>query len=189
MKALWLDHDLKYDGAQLRSLFAYLEHGVQGDSVIAWQGACDVALDHMVDGEDRRAGASIRGDKMVHFIIEKFNCTLFAAVALQRLLASIVKDVIQEISPNLEIAEGLYRQGDDLFFGDQKFSISIATVSPVSALIHFAVNVVNDGTPVSTLCLKDLGVDPVVFAKKILDRFSSESLDILNATQKVQWVR
>ena len=189
MNALWLDSEFKYDGSQLRALYAYLEHGVLGDSIIAWQGPCEVNLDHMVDGEDRRAGAQICGSKMVHFIVEKFECSLLAAVALQRLLAAIVKDVAQEMAPSSIIAQQLHRDGDDIYHGQNKFSISIATVSPTSALIHFAVNVVNEGTPVPTLALQDIKLDAASFAKKVLDRFTNETKSIIQATQKVQWVR
>ncbi|MGE0763041.1 MAG: DUF366 family protein [Bdellovibrionales bacterium] len=189
MKALWLDREFKYDGSQLRSLFAYLEHGVLGDSIVAWQGPCEVTLEHMVDGEDQRAGAEIRGDKMVHFIIEKFDCSLLAAVALQRLLAAIVKDVVQEKALSSATAQVLHRDGDDIYHGQNKFSISIATVSPTSALIHFAVNVVNEGTPVPTLALQDLKLDAADFAKTVLDRFTAETKSVVQATQKVHWVR
>src|SRR5690242_14456001 len=98
MKTLWIDNSLNYDGSQLRSLFAYLEFGVLGDSMIAWRGPCDVALEHMVDGEDKRVDAAIAGSDMVHFIIEKFDCQLLGAVALQRLLATVVRDVLQSMS-------------------------------------------------------------------------------------------
>src|SRR5204862_171027 len=97
----------------------------------------------------------------VHFILEKFDCSLLAAVALQRLFASVVRDVLGAMAP---AAAGIRRDGDDLFLGDKKLSISIATVSPVSALVHFAVNVTNEGTPVPTLALADLAVEPRRFA-------------------------
>ena len=180
MKFKFLDSREAYDGSQLVSLRSYLKHGLLGDSVVAWLGACNVDVAHMVDGEDLVAGAEIRGAEMVHFIVEKFDCTLLAAVGLQRLLASLVRDYL---------GGELRREGDDLWLGDRKLSISIATVSPVSALIHFAVNVVNDGTPVKTLCLRDLGVEPKKFAQDILQKFAQEVDSIVEATQKVRWVK
>lgn len=156
-----------------------MEFGVLGDSIIAWRGPCDVTLDHMVDGEDKRVDAKICGHDMIHFIIEKFSCDLLAAVGFQRLLASIARDFL---------GGELKRDGDDLWLQDRKLSISVATVSPTSALIHFAVNVTNEGTPVKTLSLTDLGVAPELFAKTILERFQTEMNSIVEATQKVRWV-
>lgn len=185
MKAKFLETTDKYDGSQLASLRGYLNHGLLGDSIVAWIGACDVTFEHMVDGEDLLQKAKIAGDKMLHFVIEKFDISLFAAVSLQRLLASIVMDCLKE----REAAHELVRQGDDIFLGDRKLSISIATQSPVNSLIHFAVNITNKGTPVKTLSLEDLGVDPRAFAIEIMGRFCAEVESIQQATQKVRWVK
>ncbi|MDX9731734.1 MAG: DUF366 family protein [Bdellovibrionales bacterium] len=193
MKVQFIDRELAneiaYDGSQLRSLYAYLEHGILGDSLIAWVGPCEVSLDHMVDGEDVLAKASIRGARMVHFVLEKFGATLPEMVAVQRLLASTVKDILSEKSDRLR----LRREGDDIYVGlpdgEGKLSISIATVSPVSGLIHFAVNVTNKGTPVKTASLEDLGVAARDFADQVLKQFGQELSSAREATQKVKWVR
>jgi hypothetical protein len=184
VKSRFLDTVEQYDGAQLVSLRNYLKHGLLGDSVVAWVGPCDVHLDHMVDGEDLLAHARICGAEMLHFIVEMFDSSLFAAVAVQRLLASIVCDELRGRG-----ASALFREGDDLYQGDRKLSISIATQSPMSSLIHFAVNVVNRGTPVKTLALEDLGVEPRVLADAVMTRFCAEMEGIRVATRKVRWVR
>lgn len=181
MKAKFLETTELYDGSQLVSLRSYLKHELLGDSIVAWVGACDVSLEHMVDGEDLLEKAAIRGDKMVHFIVEKFESSLLAAVALQRLLASIVKDILA--------IERMTRDGDDLYLDGKKLSISIATQSPVSSLIHFAVNVSNGGTPVPTLSLEDLKVEPREFANEVMRRFVAEVASIREATHKVRWVK
>jgi uncharacterized protein len=181
VKYRFLETNEIYDGAQLVSLNNYLKHGLLGDSIVAWVGPCDVAIEHMMDGEDLVAGSSIRGDKMVHFIVEKFDSSLLAAVALQRLLASIAKDSLNE--PKLR------REGDDIYWDDRKLSISIATQSPVSSLIHFAVNVVNSGAPVVTCSLGDLEKDPHEFAMEVMMRFAKECESIVTATKKVRWAR
>lgn len=183
----------RYDGTQLRSLYAYLEHGVLGDSVVAWIGPCDVGFEHMVDGEDLRELAAIRGSKMLHLIIEKFEARLPEMVAIQRLTSSIAKDLLE----SLKTANGtIRRDGDDLYLKfdsktgaeEGKLSISIATVSPVSGLIHFAINVSNEGTPVKTASLEDLGVDAKTFARELLTKFVSEMNSISAAARKVKWV-
>ena len=89
MKSHWIDSNVKYDGSQLQSLFAYLNHQILGDSIVSWVGPCDVTFDHMVDGEDLLQKAEIKADKMLHFIVEKFDIKLFSGVCLQRLLGEI----------------------------------------------------------------------------------------------------
>lgn len=195
MKTFWFEKKFKYDGSQLRSLFGYLEGGVLGDSIVGWQGECNIPFDKMVDGEDLRAREEIRGSHMVHFIIEKFQPHLGFGVALQRLFASIVKDSLEQAAP--EFRGKMVRDGDDIYIDGLgkpgakrgKLSISIATVSPVSLLIHFAVNVSNEGTPVSTASLEDLKIDPSAWARDVMSRFALESKSVEEATQKVFWVK
>ena len=189
MKSKYLGHQEKYDGSQLVSLRNYLEHGLLGDSIVAWVGACDVSFAHMVDGEDLLQNARIAGDSMLHFIVEKFAVSLFAAVGLQRLLAGIVKDQVQSACRNRALAQTMVRLGDDLYCDTRKLSISIATQSPVSSLIHFAVNITNEGTPVPTLSLHDLGMDEKELALLVMQVFCAEVTSMLEATCKVRWVK
>lgn len=189
MKQKFLMSMEKYDGAQLISLRNYLDHGLLGDSIVAWVGACDVSFEHMVDGEDLLQKARIAGAKMLHFIVEKFDVSLFAAVGLQRLLASVVMEQLRLTSANRALVQTMFRRGDDLYCDKRKLSISIATQSPVNSLIHFAVNVNNQDTPVPTLALDDLGVDPKVFAQEVMTVFCQEVVGIHEATCKVRWVK
>ena len=166
MKFKFLDNvTMEYDGSQLSSLYAYRNYNLLGDSVISWVGPCNVKPEFMVDGEDLNAGEKICGLKMLHFILEKFDTSLLAAVAIQRLMTVMAIETLQELKKDKNEVFHLSRDGDDIFFGDQKLSISIATVSPVSALIHFAMNVNNEGTTVKTLALDDLKVDVTAFYK------------------------
>lgn len=183
MKILFIEKFIHYDGQQLSCQYAYLEHRLLGNSIIAWRGSCNVDSEYMADGEDLLAGETISSDEMIHFLVEIFDTKLVTAVALQRLLATIVRDEIYKLSlyKPLEIR----REGDDLFLGDRKLSISVAAQSPLSCLIHFAVNITNEGTPVKTGSLTDLSVDPVVFAKNVLSEFQKEYKSILEATYKV----
>lgn len=192
MKSLFIDKKFRYDGTQLHSLYAYLEHQILGDSVVAWQGACDISFDHMVDGEDLNAKSEIRGGDMLHFIIEKFDMKLNGAVYMQRLFAAHAFDLVREnLAKNgrLEDTKKLKREGDDIYFDDAKFSISIATVSPVSALVHFAVNVSNENTPVKTVSLSDFKIDPKTFANELINRFVLEASSAEEASMKVKWVK
>ena len=186
MKTKWLEKKMKYDGTQLHSLFGYMKHKISGDSCIAWQGACDISFEHMVDGEDVLAESEIRGSDMVHFIIEIFDRSLFSAVLLQRLFTNIVRETLQNMTKNKYL---IFREGDDLYWEKKKLSISIATKSQVSVLIHFAVNVSNKGTPVPTACLSDFKVAPQKFAQAAMNRLRAELESVKFATVKVRSVR
>jgi hypothetical protein len=189
MQTKWLSTNEEYSGEQLHSLFAYLNHGVLGDSVVSWVGPCSVSFDHMVDGEDLLAQAKIQGSKMLHFIVEKFEISLFCGVSLQRLFASMALDLIFEMADEKTRLKSLNRSGDDIYYDDAKLSISIATQSPVSTLIHFALNVSNFGTPVKTCSLEDFQIEPKEFADTLMHRFANEVRDMINASHKVKWVR
>ena len=181
MKTLLVEKKIDYDGSQLRPLFGYISHKVHGDSIIAFIGACDVALDHMVDAEDFIVGALIKSDLMLHFIVEMFGQNLFTAVSQQRLLVSIAQNLLNS---------KLRREGDDLYLdkpdGAKKLSVSIASISGVSAMIHFGINIDNQGTPVPTCALSDFGLEPKSFARELMKRYSEEYQSILEATQKVK---
>jgi len=185
MNTKWIPETIHYDGTQLKPLFAYLNCGIIGDSIVSWRGSCDVSFEHMVDGEDFIAGSTISGSEMIHFIVEVFDRELATGVLIQRVFASIVKDLLIELSSDLD-DQSLVRDGDDLYWGDRKLSISVASQSSISTMIHFAVNVSNSGTPVKTCSLEDLRVDPQEFAGAAMDALSLEWTSILNATRKVK---
>lgn len=186
MKTKWLSQNKTYDGTQLRSLYAYLEHRLLGDSAVAWRGPCQVSFDHMVDGEDLLERAVIAGSDMVHFIVEIFDQRLMSGVLLQRVLAGLVRDCLYELSPLRGLQ--ILRSGDDLYWKNKKLSISIATSSPVSTLVHFAINVSAKGTPVPTAGLEDLKVNPKTFAQFVLKALRKEYESSLDATRKVRSV-
>lgn len=187
MQTRYLKNHFTYDGRQLSSLWAYLNHGLLGNSVVSWRGPCHVDLAHMVDGEDLREQAKIQGDEMLHFVIELFDRDLFSGVAVQRLMAAISKDYLEKNSAVLQKGARLERQGDDIFFGKKKLSISIATKSPVSTLVHFAMNVTNRGTPVETCALgDDFQLDAEKCANDLMSLLATEVESCLQATRKVR---
>jgi len=131
MNRRFLSEEIPYTGRELCSLWAYRRHGLQGDSVVAFLGPCDVATEALVDEADRKEGAFIRSARMLHFIAEHFDRDLEKAILRQLLLVGLVQ---AEIHRTLGTAV-LDRRGDDLFCRGRKLSVSIATLSPVSALI------------------------------------------------------
>lgn len=172
-----------YTGHQLSSLWAYKNFGLQGDSIVCFRGPCRVAITEMVDVEDVLAGDSIFGPDMLQFIIEHFEQDLEKAVLKQRMLISIIKDMLDQT--------GLSRSGDDLFLDDRKFSVSIATTSPVSVMIHTALNVISEGTPVKTVGFYDLGYPEeqiMNFGQKVCELYKAEMTSIQMACCKVRGV-
>ncbi len=180
---------MKYNGSQLKPLFAYENFGLLGHSIISWVGECDVELNHMIDLEDKIVNAKICSDEMLHFIIEIFDDSLLSAVAIQRLFASIVRDQIFLVDKKIKPSD-FVREGDDLYLIKNnkklKLSISIASKSTVSVQIHFAINIVNTGTPVPTSCLNDFKIKPDAIAKTTIAVFAKEFDSIVQATQKVR---
>ncbi len=184
---------ITYDGTQLRSLYAYTEHDVQGDSILAFRGPCRVGVESLVDVEDRKNRSEITSEEMAHFIVELFNTDLDRMVVLQRLFLCVVKDVIEELKPELFIS----RLGDDLYIEveaeegedeNRKLTVSVATASPVSCLIHMGINVSSENTPVPTLGLDDLDVPVDDFILKVLQGMINEMKGIEQARCKVRGV-
>lgn len=185
MKTHFHPSPLGYDGAQLSSHFCYRRFGIAGDSVLAFIGPVRVQLSEMVDIEDVLARDAIQSDEMLNFIIEVFGLDLFGTVFLQRLFMACVQE---EINAKL----GRYavrRDGDDLFYDNRKLSVSIATASPVSTLVHAALNTVGTGAPIPVSCLSEMGIDPVSLAASVLNRFSEEFESAQFARVKVNWVK
>lgn len=181
MKTKFIEKEFKYDGNQIKPLVNYMNHGLLGDSCVAWIGACNIPFAHMMDGEDLLQRAEIKGSRMLHFIFEIFDRELATGVFLQRLFAA-------EVQSRVAAAKGklLIRKGDDLYLEDRKLSISIATKATNSVLVHFAMNISNEGTPVKTCALEDLGLEPKAFANELLQWVSDEYQDIVIATRKVR---
>lgn len=187
MQTLWVSKKIKYDGSQLRPLFAYENFSLIGNSIVAWVGPCDVTLDHMVDLEDKIQKAKICGDQMLHFIVEVFGQNLICGVALQRLLASHVHTEIMNSCSDLGF-KNFIREGDDLYLIQNKkklkLSISIAGQSAVSTMIHLALNIKNSGTPVPTVSLQDLKISEKKIADSVMKSFSKEFQSVVQASQK-----
>lgn len=182
MKANWIDEEIKYDGTQLRSHWIYQKTRVLGDAVVSFAGPADVPIAHMVDLVDVAQNAPIFSKNMLHFIVEHFGCDLSLAIARQRLLAAIATEELKKHAP----ASKIERRGDDIYENDLKISVSIATASPVSCLIHFAMNISSEGTPVPTKGLADFDIDPRNMADTIIKRYCSEIESMAEARCKVK---
>jgi len=175
-----------YDGRQLSSLWAFRRFGLQGDSIVSFIGPCHVTREALVDLADAREGAVIYSRKMLHFIVEHFELDLEKAVLRQRLLTVIVQEVITG-----RARVRLARDGDDLYYEGRKLSVSIATLSPVSSLIHLGLNIDARGTPVPAAGLLDLGfneADIPSLAKHVMQAYAQEMASVYLARCKVRGV-
>ena len=177
--------EIPYTGAELRSHWIMSSFGLRGDAIVAFQGPCDVPLDHMVDLVDVAAGDSIRAASMLHFIVEHKGIGLDLAVARQRLLVCMAAEIL---TADCAVA-GLERDGDDLYVAGDKLSISVAAVSPTSGLIHFAMNLDPAGAPVPAVGLTELGAPFVDVANWLLDAYVAEMESCRLAAAKVRPAR
>ncbi|RJX22871.1 MAG: DUF366 family protein [Desulforudis sp.] len=179
--------EITYDGTQLTSLWAFRRYRLQGNSIVSFRGPCRVDVEKLVDAQDTLDGAFIYSPDMLHFIVEHFDNDLEKAVYRQRLLVVLIRDVLKGMLGVGRIS----RTGDDLYVEDRKLSVSIATVSPVSTLIHTGLNIDATGTPVPAVGLVDLnlGGEAVYdLASRICRAYTAEIASIFLARCKVRGV-
>ena len=169
LKTYLCDKPIDYDGSQLRNHWIYDEFDLLGNTIIAFVGSARVDLDHMVDKEDVRNKAPIYSPKMLHFIAEWFGDSLEQAILLQHLFINEIYELLLESG-----TKDLFRRGNDIYYQERKLSVSIATKTNVSLLMHAGINIDTQGTPIPTSGLSELEIDPLVFAKETLDRFASD---------------
>jgi len=134
----------------------------------------------LVDLADREGGLFIRSGDMLHVLVERFDTDLVRAVLIQRLLAARCADRVRAAT-----TDAVVRKGDDVYVGGRKLNVSIATVSPVSTLVHFGVNIDATGAPVAAVGLQDLGLDPAAFAAGLLSDLDAELEAVALAASKV----
>ena len=184
MKTLFIENEIKYIGSQLAPHWIYKNFKIQGDAIVAFVGECEVKLTEMVDIEDVINDEPIYSKYMLSFITEQFNVELVEGVFRQRLLVTCIKEALER--------RGFFvrRNGDDLFVNDKKLSVSIATKSMTSVLIHTGLNILSEGAPIPVSGLgSDLGIEDIKeFAQEIMQKYSDEIEDIILASTKVRGV-
>lgn len=184
MKTQLLEQEIKYEGWQLSPHWIYKNFKIQGDATVAFIGECEVKLTEMVDIEDVINDEPIYSKSMLSFISEQFNVGLVEGVFRQRLLICIIKEALEKRGFKIT------RNGDDLFFDGRKLTVSIATKSINSVLIHTGINIDSTSAPVKASGLtSELGiVDIKELAQEILTKYSDEIDDIVMASTKVRGV-
>ena len=184
MKTKFIEENIKYIGSQLVPHWIYKNFKIQGDAIVAFIGECNVELSEMVDIEDVINNEPIYSKLMLSFITEQFNIGLVEGVLRQRLLISTIKELLEE--------RGVFvvRNGDDLMINGAKLSVSIATKSVNSVLIHTGLNILSEGAPVKASGLEsELGITDIkTFALEVMKRYAEELEDIVLASTKVRGV-
>ena len=184
MKTYLIDKNVKYEGWQLSPHWIYKNYKIQGDAIVGFIGECEVKLTEMVDIEDVINNEPIYSKSMLSFISEQFNIGLVEGVFRQRLLIWTIKEALEKRGFKIT------RNGDDLFFDGKKLTVSIATKSATSVLIHTGINIDSEGAPVKASGLtSELGMTDIEeFAKEVMSRYAEEIDDIILASAKVRGV-
>lgn len=185
----FIDQEIEYTGLQLAPHWIYNNFNLKKDALVSFIGPCNVGINELVDLEDVKNNAHIYSPKMLHFIGEFFEDNQNLMVMRQRLFIVILKEELEERA----VPGRLLRKGDDIYhFGigsvKRKLSVSIATKSTTSTLLHVGLNIHTQGTPVPAAGLNELGVEPVNFATKTMEKLDKELDDIDFARCKVRGV-
>lgn len=188
LKIIKLEPGLEYDGSQINPIWAFQSLGIKGSSIVNWIGPMNIQPDELIDYED--VGLEIKSDEMIHFIIEHFDAQpadMRLCYHRQRILVMIVQEALRDNGI------GTRRKGDDLYVGDGKLSVSIATCSASSMKIHFAMNITSQGTPddVKTTglleCSANLNVEDISeMANNISETYVNEIFDIEDDISKTK---
>nr|WP_245923841.1 DUF366 family protein [Methanothermobacter tenebrarum] len=149
-----------YDGTQIRPNWALNELNIKGPSIITWIGPMNIK--DIIDYEDKNL--EIKAEKMAHFIVEHFDeqpANLRLCYHRQRILVMILQEELWEHDIPTK------REGDDLYIGTGKLTVSVATAAVSSMKIHLGMNITSKGTPedvetVGILDYKSLGEDDII---------------------------
>ncbi len=183
LKILVTDKEIKYTGQELAPHWIYRNFDLHGDAAVAFIGPAQVEVGNMVDLANAKEQAPIYSPLMLNFIIEHFSTDLELAVYRQRLFITCIKE-------ELELFEvPVARVGDNLYINRAKLSVSVATCSVLSTLIHVGLNISTEGTPVKTAGLEQIGIKDIKsFAQNVLKRYQNELEQIYIARCKVRGV-
>lgn len=182
MKTHFIPGVQAYDGSPLGGHWAYKRLGLQGDSLVAFEGPCRVEVEALADLQDARDGAFIYSPRMLHFVLELFGPSLEEAVARQWLMAATAA---AELNATLKRPVAL-RSGNDLFVGKRKLSVSIAAPTGVSVKVHLGLNIDSKGAPVPAMGLRELKVPARAFGRRLLGRFADDHARMGGARSKVR---
>ena len=183
LKTLSQEKEISCDGSQLAPHWILQKTSLRNDAIVSFIGPARVDA-HLVDLEDVLLGKNIYSPRMLHFIAEHFDSDLEKKILRQRLFISLLQQKLNFLTGKSDIV----RRGDDLFLGEFKLTVSIATASSVSSLMHTGINIACHGTPVPTKGLADFDIDPRKFAGDVMGAYAEEMSGVRWARCKVRGV-
>lgn len=178
MKSLFISEEIKFNGEQLCSHWAYTKFDLLGDNIVSFIGPCELEEKYLVGIDHYKKKTQIKSERMLHFVVEHFDLDLEKTLLKQKLLVAILKD---KLNHRLK-GDILQRWGDDIFDGDAKLTISTAVRTKVSTKIHLAVNISSQNTPVKTKGLEDYGIDPLDIAQVVMNQYR---LDLRRVSERL----
>lgn len=183
LKTLYLNRSIKYSGKELEPHWIYRNFDIMGDAAIAFCGEVNVPQSFMLDQTDILDQAYIYSPLMLSFIIEHFDNDLNLALYRQRLFMIGMKEELEQLDIRV------VRRGEALYANNGKLTVSVASSSNVSTLLHIGINIETAGTPVKTAGLAELGVKDIhSFADNVLLRYRIELEQIYEARCRVRGI-
>lgn len=183
VKTLYINKRMDYSGKELEPHWIYRNFDILGDAVIAFCGEANVSQSFMLDQTDILDKAYIYSPLMLNFIIEHFDNDLNLALYRQRMFLIGIKDELEQLGiPIVRRVEALYAD-------NRKLTVSVASSSNVSTLVHTGINIETAGTPVKTAGLAELGVNDIQsFAENVMLRYRVELEQIHDARCRVRGI-
>ena len=188
-----LSEAIIYDGSQIAGRYTTEKYGVFGETILIFRGGMRLSPDEMVDIKDivRESHLNkilISSDDSLHFIIEEFDIqppNMEVEYYRLQVLSQIVIEVLREAG--IEIS----RKGTDMYVGDKKLNVAIATTGISSSKIHFGINIASTGFPshVDAIGLLELGIqqdDIENIGLEIANRYSDEIAKIKEDVSKTK---
>ncbi|MCG3225510.1 MAG: DUF366 family protein [Candidatus Heimdallarchaeota archaeon] len=142
-------NNIIYDGSQLSSQYIANNYNVLGNSILVFRGGMSLSPAEMIDIKDIQreshlAEILISSDDSLHVIIEEFDIqppNLEIEYYRLRLLTLLILEQL-----NLKGIK-IQRKGTDIYIGEKKLNVAIASVGVTNSKIHFGLNVGNSGFP------------------------------------------
>ena len=184
--------NIDYDGSQLHHAFAYEQANILGPSIVCFIGKVDVK-EHLVDLEDAISNDFIKSKRMINFIIEIPEASIREMVVWQRFFIHLLAEKMRNVCNHIKIVT----DGDDIMINEKKLSVSIATLSRFSGLVHVGLNLeVGEGCPVAAIGLNELTYFAgdwgasigFTLIEEVAKEFAKEYTDIIRASYKVKEV-
>ncbi|NPD87190.1 MAG: DUF366 family protein [Asgard group archaeon] len=142
-------NSIVYDGSQLSSQYIANNYDVLGNSILVFRGGMSLSPAEMVDIKDIQreshlAEILISSSDSLHIIIEEFDIqppNLEIEYYRLRLLILIILEKLN--------AKGIkaQRKGTDIYIGEKKLNVAIASVGVTNSKIHLGLNVGSSGFP------------------------------------------